>query len=642
MRGDDRTGGVGGRPADRGAGLRLSDAPSEPGDAADIAGFLRTHPPFDALAQDDVERLAVAAQTEHHPKGSVIFAEGEGPVEHLRVVQRGAVEIIHQDKVLDLLGEGELLGHASMLSGLPTGVEARAAEVTLCLRIPASLATAVLAGTGGMRSLSRSLLETPSGNLHPAPRDPAVQAVGSLIRREPVLCAPETAIREAAQRMSAAPASSVVVERGDGTVGILTDRDLRSRVVAAGLPLDAPVSSVMSAPAYTCGPDRLAGEILLEMLDRGFRHVPVLSATGVVLGVIEDVDLVAVQTRSSFFLRQAIGRAQSVEELVIAARELHPAVIAMHDARVAASTIAAVYAVFVDALTRRLIERAVAETGEPAAPFAWLGLGSQARRETVPSSDVDSAIVWFGELDKKLARPPLQALAKRVMTGLEACGLRADEHGVSATDERFVRSLASWQRAGKAWIADPALKKALVLASVLIDSRPVWGIHTGTPVADTFRLAPGNPQMLRLLARYALSHRPPTGFLRGLVVEHTGEHRGRLDLKRGGITPIVDLARWAGVAAGVTCASTAERLRAAAAAGTLTPVDARTLEDAHELISSLRLEHQVAQLRAGAEPDDHVDPSRLSPVTRSYLRESFRAVASVQKRVAAELQTGGA
>jgi len=142
MRGDDRTGGVGGRPADGGAGLRLSDAPSEPGDAADIAGFLRTHPPFDALAQDDVERLAVAAQTEHHPKGSVIFAEGEGPVEHLRVVQRGAVEIIHQDKVLDLLGEGELLGHASMLSGLPTGVEARAAEVTLCLRIPASLATA--------------------------------------------------------------------------------------------------------------------------------------------------------------------------------------------------------------------------------------------------------------------------------------------------------------------------------------------------------------------------------------------------------------------------------------------------------------------------------------------------------------------
>jgi CBS domain-containing protein len=607
-------------------------------DQLEVANFLRTHPPFDALAPEDVDRVAAAAQTEHHPRGSVILAEGAGPVEHLRVVRRGAVEIVHQRKVLDLLGEGELLGHASMLSGLPTGFEARAAEETVCFRIPAPLATSVLAAPAGLRFVTRSLLETPPGDALGPPRDPTAKPVGSLIRREAVLCAPETPVRRAAELMSAAQASSVVVDCGDGTVGILTDRDLRTRVVAAGLSLDAPVSSAMSAPAYTCTPDRLAGEILLEMLDHGFRHVPVLTAAGGVLGVVEDVDLVAVQTHSSFFLRQAIARAQNLEELVITSRELRPAVIAMHDAGVAASTIAAVYAVFVDALTRRLVELAVAETGEPAAPFAWLGLGSQARREAMPSSDVDSAIVWFGEFDEGQIRPPLQALARRVVSGLETCGLRADEHGVSASDERFVRSLESWQHAGRAWIADPTLEKALVLASVLIDSRPVWGVHTGTPVADTFRLAPGNPAMLRLLARYALSHRPPTGFLRGLVVEHSGEHRGRLDLKRGGIIPIVDLARWAGVAAGVTCAPTRERLRAAAAAGTLPPTDARTLEDAHELITSLRLEHQVAQLRAGAEPDDHVDPSMLSPVTRSYLRESFRAVASVQKRVAAELQ----
>jgi CBS domain-containing protein len=162
----------------------------------------------------------------------------------------------------------------------------------------------------------------------------------------------------------------------------------------------------------------------------------------------------------------------------------------------------------------------------------------------------------------------------------------------------------------------------------------------GTPVADTFRLAPGNPSLLRLLARFALSQRPPTGFFRGLVVEHTGEHRGQLDLKRGGAIPIVDLARWAGIAAGVTSASTYERLRAAAAAGTLPASDAHTLQDAFGLITSLRLDHQVEQLRAGHEPDDHVDPAALSALTRSHLREAFRAVASIQKRVAAELDRG--
>jgi CBS domain-containing protein len=234
-------------------------------------------------------------------------------------------------------------------------------------------------------------------------------------------------------------------------------------------------------------------------------------------------------------------------------------------------------------------------------------------------------------------RPYLHAVATKVVAGLEACGLHPDEHGATAGDMLFIRSLDSWQRAVRSWIADPTQEKALVLVSVLVDSRPVWGIHTGTPVADTFRLAPSNPALLRLLARFALSHRPPTGFLRGLVVEHSGEHRGRLDLKHGGVIPIVDLARWAGIAAGVTSASTTERLKAAASAGTLSAADAHTLEDAFALITSLRLAHQVEQLRAGEEPNDFVNPAALSSLTRTHLKEAFRAVSSIQRRVAAEL-----
>jgi CBS domain-containing protein len=175
----------------------------------------------------------------------------------------------------------------------------------------------------------------------------------------------------------------------------------------------------------------------------------------------------------------------------------------------------------------------------------------------------------------------------------------------------------------------------------LFDSRPVWGRHAGTPVADTFRLAPRNPQLLRLLGRFALVERPPTGFFRGLVVEHGGEHRGRLDLKRGGMIPIVALARWAGIAAGVTSTSTTERLRAAAEAGTLPAADAHSLTDAFALINELRLEHQVQQLRAGQTPDDFLDPQGLSELARSYLREAFRAVSAIQKRVAAELEVWG-
>jgi CBS domain-containing protein len=262
-----------------------------------------------------------------------------------------------------------------------------------------------------------------------------------------------------------------------------------------------------------------------------------------------------------------------------------------------------------------------------------------------PSADIDSAIVWFGEGDGAEnagaeTRERLHAIGRTVAAGLERCGQVPDEQGASASNLAFVRSLESWQRAAQSWISDPTQEKALILTSVLVDSRPVWGVHTGTPVTDPFRLAPQSPALLRLLARFALSRRPPTGFFRGLVVEHSGEHRGRLDLKHGGMIPIVDLARWGAMSAGVTCASTPQRLRAAASAGTISEPDAQTLQDAFELITELRLVHQVSQIEDGQKPDNYVEPATLSRLTRSHLKEAFRAIASIQKQLSAQLSAG--
>jgi CBS domain-containing protein len=614
---------------------------------SDVVDFLRAHPPFDALEVTDVEQVAASAEVEFFLAGTIIFAKSSGPIEHLRVVRTGVVEIMLDDVVLDELGPGELFGHASMLSGLPPGFAARAQEDTLCYRIPEEAARAVLARPESVRFVARSLLEVRGqATAALAPRqlapDRASQPVAVLIRDPPLVCSPETSIREAATRMAAAPATSIVVDLGD-SLGIVTDRDLRSRVIAAGVSYDAPVSAVMSAPAYTVAPDRLGGDVLLEMLDRGVRHFPVISAERKVIGVVEAVDLLAVEALSSFYLRRAIARAESVDDLIRTSRGLRPAVVALHEARVAASRIAAIYSVVLDALTRRLIELAI-ETAPhpPAAPveFSWLALGSQSRREAVPGSDADSAIVWYGDAAEETVRPYLHALAGQVTTGLDACGIRVDSHGATAADVLFVRSLESWRKVALNWIERPTREQALILVSVLVDSRPVWGIHSGAPVSETFRSATSRPELLHLLARFALTHRPPTGFLRGLVVEHDGEHRGRLDLKRGGLLPVVDLARWAGMAAGVTSASTLERLHAAGQAGTLPGAEVHTLEDAFELFTELRMEHQVEQLRAGLEPDDHVNPDELSALTRSYLKEAFRAVASVQRRIAAELNLG--
>jgi CBS domain-containing protein len=231
-------------------------------------------------------------------------------------------------------------------------------------------------------------------------------------------------------------------------------------------------------------------------------------------------------------------------------------------------------------------------------------------------------------------------VAVRVLDGLEACGLRADPKGATAAHPLFARSLDAWGAAIDSWFDDPTQEKALILVSIVGDSRPVRNVHLVAPLAEHVTAARAHPGLLRLMARFALSHRPPTGFLRDLVVEHSGEHKGRLDLKHGGMLPIVDLARWAGMAAGATSISTRERLRAAREAGVLSDEDGRVLEEAFALVCSLRLEHQVEQVRAGMPPDDYVHPEALTPLTRSYLKDAFRAVAAVQRRIGAELLYG--
>ena len=613
----------------------------------DIAGFLGSFPPFDAVGADDLARVAAVTETEVFPRGKTIFSQGAGPVEYLWVVRSGSVEVIHDGRVLDLLGPGELFGHASMISGLPTGFEARAAEDTVCYRIPADVMRPLLVRPDVLRFVAQSIVD---GAVTAAPADPRSDPVQSrvvtLIRTPPLVCLGSEPVREAARRMTDQGASAVLVPHGD-TFGIVTDRDLRSRVIAAGLSPDAPVSAIMTEPAYTVTADRLGGDVLLDMLERNVHHIPVLSAAGEVLGVVDDGDLVAAEGRKPLLLRRAIALAENPADLAAVAAGLSPTIIALHDARVAAEHVAAVRSVVLDALTRRLVELAVRDAGEPPVPFTWFALGSLARREAVPSSDVDSALSWEDESPEASGRDPGQVagylgrVAQMVDEGLRACGMSPDAHGASAANPLFARSLASWHRAARSLSEDPTQEKALILVSVITDSRPVWSTR-GSVAGGLWeaRPYPDHPYLLRLLARFALSFRPPTGFLRDFVVEHSGERRGQLDIKHGGMIPIVDLARWAGMAAGIASASTLERLRAAEAAGTMESAEARTLMEAFGFIFSLRLDHQVEQLRRGQPPDDFIDPKTLNPLARSYLREAFRAVASVQANLASELSLG--
>jgi CBS domain-containing protein len=558
---------------------------------SEIARFLALRPPFDALAPEELGELVADTQLEFYASGEVILSEDGGPVTFLRVIHSGAVDIVHDGRLLDILGPGDTFGHAAMLSGLPPGFEARAAEDTLCYRIAAAVA--------------RPLLERArSRELRIGVHEPAHQPVATLLRAPTIRCEPMTSIREVARQMTAAGANAAIVDLRGGGFGIVTDRDIRTRIVAAGVPLSAPVAGVMTNPAFSVTPGRLGGEVLFELLERGIRHAPVVNERGQLVGVIEDLDLFAVQPRSWFGARRAIARAQSVESLATVAGRLPEIVSDLHAANLRALEVARVLSALVDALTVRAIELAGSSIQLPEDGLVWVAVGSLARREFTPASRSRGALVC--------SEPPPEGWIEAVSAALSSCGLNGSV---------VARSGAQWLQ------ADGADELSL---TVLIERRVLWG----TP-RDPLPVAAGEERdrVVGALLRRALDYNPPTGFDADRVLELDGTRSDVLDIRRAAVIPIVELARWAGAAAGVMEGSTPDRLRGAGAAGVLDDSDAQTLIDAFELALELRIDNHMRQLARGSAPDDRIQTAAISPLTRDYLRDVFRAVTAVQRRL---------
>ena len=540
--------------------------------------------------------MAARTEIEYFEADRTIFRQGEGPPDAMWVVRTGAVELLDKGRVLDLLGPGEPFGHPWMLSGLPTGWEARARESSLCYRLAADDVIPQLADPAGLRSVARTLMDRPRPGGAPTSRagslDDGHETARSLLRKQPVVCEPNVSLREAAARMEDEGVSSIVVDLGDGELGIVTDRDLRSKVVAAGRSPEISVGEVMSVPVFTAAAEQTSAELMLTMIDRGIRHVPVVSGSGELLGVATDVDLLAAETRTPIMLRRTIADATDVATLRETSAQVNSTLMAMHDAGVAATRISEILSVIVDALVRRVIELTIASVGPLPAGLGWLSLGSFGRREAVPSSDLDSGMVWADSPDADVAGY-MRRIGGQVIDELATMGWQPDAHGVSATSAMSASSMEEWRRSIASWVEGPTLEPALVAISIVLDARTIYGPERGLDVPALLREVHPRPELLRLMLRLALARKPPTGFLRNIVVEHSGEHAGQFDIKRGGLLPVVNLARYAALAAEATTTSTVDRLSAGAEAGILDATDAATLEEAFDLFSELRLEHQL-------------------------------------------------
>src|SRR5436190_4252191 len=392
----------------------------------DIEEFLRRHAPFDELPDEAREDLARSTEVEFFPAGTTVFRQGEGPVEHVWVIRKGTVELVGDGEVLDVLGEGELFGLPSMLSELPAWFEARAGEDTLCYRLPAENVMPLFARPAGLRYAARTLIERPPrpGSSATAP-DWNLEPVARLVHGPALICEPTWSVRRVAREMGDAEESAAVVRLGNGDLGIVTDRDLRDRVIAGDAGPDAPVAEIMSAPAITVSPERTGADVMLEMLDRDIHHVPVVWPHGEVVGMLGDRDVLAAEAQAPFGLRRQIAEAADAAALRSMAEKLRSMIVSFHEAEVQPPRIASIASVVADAITERLLELAIAEQGTPGAPLGWMALGSLGRRELFPSSDIESGLVW-DRADAADVQGSMERLASRTMADLRGAGFVVD------------------------------------------------------------------------------------------------------------------------------------------------------------------------------------------------------------------------
>lgn len=604
---------------------------------AEVRDFLAAHEPFAGLPPQVLERLPARMSVEYVRRGREIIARGHDN-HHLHVLRAGAADVRDAQGTLVDRGEaGSTFGSITLTQGNPSTFSVTAIEDCLVLLLPEDDFHALCREHPDVDAFfdaqRRSRMSGAVAGLRVSGSGHAILTtpVHELVARGVVSVPATASIREAATTMTEQRVSSLVVLDGDRLVGILTDRDLRSRVLAAGADPAAAVTTVMTPDPVTAPAESLAFEALLTMTSRRIHHLPLVDAAGRPAGVVTTTDLLRLEEANPVYLAGDVARQADVEGVARAASRLPRVVEGLVGQDASADDIGRVVTAIGDAVERRLIALVEEEMGPAPVPYCWMALGSRARLEQALATDQDTALVVDDAVDDA-GLAWFATFAERVTEALVRCGYPRCSGGVMASNPQWRRTLRAWRREVSSWVTSPT-PEAVLHSAVFFDMRPVHGDESLHARLQQHALAvtPGSATFLAHLAKDAGVHEPPLGFFRGLVLEKAGEHKDRLEIKRGGILPVVELARVHALATGSPAVNTRARLEAARRAGVIGDELADDLRDAFEFIGYVRLRHQSAQVRDGRPPDNFVDPATLSSFEKRHLREAFAIVRTAQQ-----------
>ena len=585
--------------------------------------------PFDILPDLELDLLYQSLKVENRKTGETIFDVGES-VGFLYIIVSGTVDIISPEgTTVSQVSTGETFGYRAILRNGSSQLSAKSVESSEILKLPKQHFLELISKFPEFGSFFRQF----ERQIEPA-TDVAnsliTATISDIMTRDPVTMSTSMSVQDAARLMDEHSISCVLVCENDQLVGMVTSRDLASRVIANGIQVNTPISKVMSRNLYTIQPNALVFDAMIEMSARMIGHVPIVEK-GKPIGILTRTDLIRRRSVSAVYMISDIWRTSNVKEIAKKISNLPQLLAQLVGSGIDAYRIGQVITSVSDAVTKRFIQLAEETLGAPPVPYLWLACGSQGRQEQTGVSDQDNCIFIDDEFDEKLHGEYFRNLAKYVSDGLNTCGYYYCPGEMMATNPKWCQPVREWRKYFAAWIATPQ-PMAQMLASVMFDLRAIEGkksLFEGLQ-AETLELSAKNSIFCAHMIANSLTHTPPLGLLRGFALIRSGEHKSTLDFKLSGVVPIIDIARIYALQGKIQPVNTRERLLIAKETDVLSEQGGNDLIDAYDLISDVRLEHQAKLVKEGKKPNNFVKPASLSALQRNYLRDAFGVVKTIQ------------
>lgn len=621
----------------------------------DVIIFLKGAPPFQFLDEQTLKGVAKNISMEFYPKDAIILEQDGPPSEYLHIIKKGGVKVYIKtngdEVIIDYRGEGDTFGFLSLVGKDRARANVRAIEDTICYLVGKETVLRLLDSNPVFteyffkshltKYIDRTYKEMHSKSLFYGGSDRLLftTKIGDIATKEVITVEQGATIQDAARIMAKNKVSSlIIIDSNSLPVGIVTDRDLREKVVAKGRDVNEPISNIMSLPLIRVDAKDYCFEAVLKMIRHNIHHVLVVK-DGDLKGVITNHDLMLLQGSSPLSFSKDIENQQTIEGLVPVAKKINMIVRLLLREGAKASNITKIITELNDRLVRKILEIAEKKYGKSPTPFCWIVFGSEGRKEQTFKTDQDNAIIYAEDSDE--ARKYFADFATFVNDSLIKCGFPLCPADYMASNPKWCQPLNIWKGYFHKWISTPT-PDAILMSLIFFDFRPLFGdFSLAEKLRDYLMKAlKGQKIFLAQMAGVITKNRPPLGFLRTFVVDKSGEHKDELNLKFRGIGPLVDIVRLFSLESGISETSTVERIRLLKDVHPIVRDLGDELEYAFEFITLLRIHHQIEQIENNELPDNFINPRKLSTLERKSLKESFQIISKLQDIIIDQYRPG--